>query len=165
MIGPAADTAQRDDERPPQLRQGILDGDGLGSRHLSSDQSHGLKIAKGSSKHSLRDVSQTTSQPSVSLWPFLQRVHDLYGPLPDEKRGHHFRPAAKSIFHFALDPSGKNFFKCDGRARIASSSCLCRGGHRGTLSVFCSTREREHACTYLTKILFKKRVTLGRVSE
>ena len=118
-IGPAADTAQRDDERPSQLGQGILDCNGLGSRHLPGDQSHGLKIAKRSSEHSLRDVSQTTSQPPVTLWPFFQRGHDLDGPLPDEKRGHHIRPAAKSIVHFALAPR-KEFLE----VRRSLENCL-----------------------------------------
>jgi hypothetical protein len=44
-------------------------------------------------------------------------------------------------------------------------SSHCSTGDRRTFSVFCIRRKREHACTYLTEIVFENKVTLGRVSE
>jgi hypothetical protein len=165
-----ADAAQRDDERPPQFGQRILDSNGPGSRHLSGDQPSGLEIAKRPCEHSLRDGSQSTSQLPVALRPLLQRVHDLDRPLADEKRRQHFRPAAKSVPHFAvphfaLASSLQNCLQCDGRTGIVLLSFLRDAGHRRTLSASCSGRKKDHKCTYLTKTLPESKVALGRVSN
>src|SRR5437588_11672623 len=88
---PAAHTAEWSDDRLSQLRQGILDRDGLRSRHAPRDQSGGFEIAKSSGKHPLGDASEVSAQLAVSMRSLLQRKQDLGGPSADKNRGGHFR--------------------------------------------------------------------------
>ena len=97
---PVADPSQRIDKRPAQLSQGILYSNRLRSGHLPGDKSRRFEIAKRSSKHSLRNVSQATPQHSVAVRLLLQRIYDFHRPFADEKRGSDTQMHLKSVFHF-----------------------------------------------------------------
>ena len=88
---PAAHTSEWSDDRLSQLRQGILDRDGLRSRHAPRDQSCGFEIAKSSGKHPLGDASEVSAQLPVSMRSLLQRKQDLGGPSADKNRGGRLR--------------------------------------------------------------------------
>jgi hypothetical protein len=88
---PAAHAFEWCDDCSSESCQGILNSNGLRSRHAACDQPCRFKVAKISGKHTLRDVSEVATQFSVSMRFHLKRKQDFGRPFADKDRGRHFR--------------------------------------------------------------------------
>jgi hypothetical protein len=83
---PAAHSSEWGDDCPSQSGQGILDSNGLRTRHALGDEPYGFEIAKRSGKHALRDASEMSAQLPVSMRLLFERKQYPGCPPADKDR-------------------------------------------------------------------------------
>lgn len=160
LVGPAAHRGERTYKRFPKSGERVLNRESrLGVCNAPRDQPRRFEVAKRSSQHSLRDVSQTPSQLPVAMRFPTEQGKDLRRPLPDEDR----RDWIRGGMRFLLRCWFQRSWSSDNR-RIHCNYSLVRRPRMEPLArsncvllLNCTApRKREHQCAYLTSLSSKR---------
>jgi len=124
LVGPAAHGGERTYKRLSESGEGVFDSEGLGVRDAPRDQSGRFEVAQRSSQHSLRDVSQPSSEFAVAMRFPAQHGQDLRRPLANEDRRDRFRRRMSLLLHVRF--KDLTFFQVRGpRENRSLAMCLC----------------------------------------